>query len=124
MTKLVVIPIYSSLRKLLVAIDFEINNQFHLGWLGDIIAFAYEAVFNPDLEDTAYNEKLLHLSKLGWNMSNHAGRGLEIDVLTQLLFDTISNMQDTIITQDFPSIEHKPEVISMDKESLKVLLRS
>lgn len=122
--KIVVIPIYSSLRKLLLAIDFDINNQFHLGWLGDVIAFAYEAVFNPDLEDSAYNEKLLHLSKLGWNMSSHAGRGLEIDVLIQLLFETIGNMQDTIITQDFPSIELKPEVISMDKESLKILLRS
>lgn len=119
MTKVLSIPYFKSLRVLTVNVDNPPNNHFFLGWLGDVLTLAGEALYDVLLDHPAYKEKFLNIVKLGYTMSN---RLLEIDMVAVQVKDIIDRYQEICVTYQVPA--GRIEVIDMDAESIKILIRS
>lgn len=119
MTKVLSIPYFKSLRVLTVNVDNPPNNQFFLGWLGDVLTLAGEALYDVLLDQPEYKEKFLNIVKLGYTMSN---RLLEIDMVAVQVKDIIERYQEICVTYQVPA--GRIEVIDMDAESIKILIRS
>lgn len=119
MTRVVSIPYFKSLRLLTVNVDNAPNNQFFLGWLGDILTLAGDALYDTLLDQPVYKDKLLELVKLGYTMSN---RLIEIDIVAVQVQDIIDRYQEICVTYQVPA--GRIEVVDMDAESIKILIRS
>lgn len=115
MSDIISIPIYNDLR--IVMKDIEgVNDNFFLGWLGEVIELSFDSAFID--EPSVYQDELMRLIKLGWNMSS---RNITMEVFSTLVYKTVNQYAE--ISVNYNIGPGRIVVIAMDAEAIKLTVK-
>lgn len=115
MSDIISIPIYNDLRIIMKDIE-GVNDNFFLGWLGEVIELSFDSAFID--EPSVYQDELMRLIKLGWNMSS---RNITMEVFSTLVYKTVNQYAE--ISVNYNIGPGRIVVIAMDAEAIKLTVK-
>lgn len=115
MSNIISIPIYNDLRIIMKDIE-GVNDNFFLGWLGEVIELSFDSAFID--EPSVYQDELMRLIKLGWNMSS---RNITMEVFSTLVYKTVNQYAE--ISVNYNIGPGRIVVIAMDAEAIKLTVK-